>query len=159
MDKQFLGVELGHYVMIIITGIPVFFFWCWVYRRRTSTVKRRTMTWLGTIITAPILYVVLIMTWIMISEYYPNRDFDKMMWQTNKDERYEYTHDLIKSKILLGKTRDQVLNLLGDDADTSQIDELGYDIGFRPELTGIDPSYLIIDFKNGKVDTLIEQDK
>ena len=117
------------------------------------------MTWLLTLITAPFFYVIVILIWIVIIEHYPNREFDKKMWQTDKDKRYEYTHDLINSKILIGKTKNQVLQLLGDDADTSQINELGYDIGFRPKLMGIDPSYLIIDFKDGKAHAIIEHDK
>jgi|SRR6185437_859523 len=147
------------FVIALTLSFPLFFFWRWIFRKRASKLNRRIATWLLTLTTAPILYAIVILIWIAIIEYYPNRDFDKKMWQTNKDERYEYTHDLINSKILLGKTESQVLKLLGNDADTSQTSELQYNIGFRPELLGIDPSYLIIDFKNGKVNAVIEHDR
>jgi len=117
------------------------------------------MTSLLTLLTAPVLYIIVILIWIAIEEYYPNRSFDKKMWQTQKEVRYEYSHDLINSKILIGKTRNQVLQLLGNDTDTTQTEELYYDIGYRPELTGIDPSTILIHFKNGRVDTVIEHDR
>ena len=159
MGKQFLGFDLAVYIIPLVFGIPVFFFWRWVFRKFTSARHRLITTWVITIISTPVVYVIIVLGFFLISEYYPDRDFNKNSWQTNKEVRYEYTHDLIKSKILIGKTKKEVLQILGNDADTSQIDELGYDIGYRPEITGIDPSYLIIDFKNGKVDTVIEHDR
>jgi len=91
-------------------------------------------------------------------EYYPNRDFNQKAWMADTDKRYEYSRDLIKSKLLIGKTRPQVEQLLGKNDDTSKT-ELYYYIGFRPELGGIDPSNIEVYFKNEKVDSVIEHDR
>jgi len=87
---------------------------------------------------------------------YPDRDFDKAKWLKNKEKRYEYARDLIESGILLGKSKSEVLTMLGKDADTTRTDELGYDIGSKPAVNGVDQSYLVIDFKSGEVVTVSE---
>ncbi len=115
------------------------------------------MIWLVTVLTTPVLYGVLILIFLFTSEYYPNRHFDQKVWKTDSDRRYEYSHDLVDSKILMGKTKKQVIQVLGD-RDTSN-NEIYYYIGYRPEIGGIDPSSIIIDFKNGKVDSVFEHDK
>jgi len=78
------------------------------------------------------------------------------MWHINKEKRYEYTRNLIESRMLIGKTKNEVVKILGDDADTSKVGRLGYDIGSQPEITGVDPGYLIINFKNDRADSVIE---
>ena len=95
---------------------------------------------------------------IGIIEYYPNRDFDKKAWLTDSDKRYEYTHDLISSKLLIGKSKVEVVQMLGK-TDTTQTNELYYYIGYRPVFTGIDPSNIEVDFRKGKVNNVEEHDK
>jgi len=151
-------MDIAVLIILVVIGLPLFLFWRWVFRKTVSKVKRLTLTWTLTILSAPLVYVIIGLVWIEGVEYYPNRDFDQKTWKADSDSRYEYTHDLIKSKMLIGKTRPQVLEILGNNGDTSQT-ELYYYIGFRPELTGIDPSNIVVDFKNGKVDTVIENDK
>jgi hypothetical protein len=156
---QIFGMDISAYVILIILGTPIYFFWRWFFRKSEPRVRKVILTWLATIIATPIFYVTVVLIFILVSEYYPNRDFEKKLWQNDKEHRYEYTHDLIQRKILIGKSKKQVLQLLGKDTDTTQTVSLEYDIGFRPELTGIDPSYLIINFKNGRVDNVEEYDK
>ena len=151
-------MDLSAVGLIVVLTLPVFFFWRWIYRKINATFKRRILIWLTTIITAPILYAGVILLWMFSMEYYPNRDFNQKAWMADTDKRYEYSRDLIKSKLLIGKTRPQVEQLLGKNDDTSKT-ELYYYIGFRPELGGIDPSNIEVYFKNEKVDSVIEHDR
>ncbi|HZY35051.1 MAG TPA: hypothetical protein VFE53_00295 [Mucilaginibacter sp.] len=151
-------MDIAVLIILLFIGLPLFFFWRWVFRKTVSSAKKGVLVWTLTILSAPAIYVLVGLIWIGGIEYYPNRDFDQRAWKADSDSRYEYTHDLIKSKLLIGKTRSQVLQILGDHGDTSQT-ELYYYIGFRPEITGIDPSNIVVEFKNGKVDTVIENDK
>jgi len=153
-----MGLDFSAIIIILVLSIPAFLFWRWVFRKSASKVNRVLLALLLTVITSPILYGLIIIGWVTVSSYYPNRRFNAKAWFADSDSRYEYTHDLIDRKLLIGKTRRQVEQLLGKNSDTSQI-ELYYYIGFRPEITGIDPSSLIIDFKQGKVDTVIEHDR
>jgi len=52
---------------------------------------------------------------------------------------------------LIGKTKDEVIELLGDDFYSYDENHIVYDLGFVPELLNIDPDVLDIYFENGKV--------
>ena len=51
---------------------------------------------------------------------------------------------------------DEVKHLLGDEYQESGRDRWSYYLGFRPQLFGIDPDYLDIDFKNGRVIKVVQ---
>ncbi len=109
-----------------------------------------------TVITTPIFYAVIVLTFFYISEYYPNKHFDQKQWFANKDERYEYSENIIESKILAGKTKAQVRQILGDEGNNDKDNDWYYDLGYRPEFANIDPDNLEITFKNGKVTAVIQ---
>lgn len=147
-----LGVGLDAWIIVIILTIPIFFIWRWIFKKFIQTkLKRRIITWLVTIVSAPFIYATIIFLWILSVEYYPKNHFDKQKWINDKDERYELSDDIINSKMLIGKTKFEIKALLGDEGNKTGDNEWYYDLGFRPELTGIDPDNLEIDFKNGKV--------
>ncbi len=87
----------------------------------------------------------------MVIHYYPSRDFDAKKWRDDVEKRYELSEDLIESKVLVGKTMDEVRQLLGDDYDISGKEEWTYYLGVRPQLFPIDHDYLRIEFKDGRV--------
>jgi hypothetical protein len=94
----------------------------------------------------------------MIINYYPHRDFNKQQWLKNKETRYEYSKDIIESNILIGKTKAQVISILGDAGNLNTDDTWYYGLGYKPELFNIDPSSLAINFKNGKVVNVEQHD-
>lgn len=144
---------------MIILAIPIFLLWRWLFKKFIATkLKRRIITWLVTIVSTPIIYGTIALLIILSIEYYPKRDFDKKQWLTDKDKRYELSEDMIDSKMLIGKTKSEIKSLLGDEGNKVGDNEWYYNLGFRPELTGIDPDNLEIDFKNGKV-VSVEQHK
>ena len=61
------------------------------------------------------------------------------------------SNDIIKSEILIGKTKEEVIELLGDDFYTYNENHIAYDLGFVPGLFNIDPDVLDIYFEKGKV--------
>lgn len=148
---EFFGVSIEVYLILIILGIPVFFVWRRIFKNRNMQVRsRRTIVWLVTIITTPLLYGGLAMLLIFIMEYYPKQDFNKKEW-LNKNKRYEYSDDIIDSKMLINKSKNEVRKILGDESNLDTSDTWYYDLGFRPELLNIDPYSLEVDFNNGKV--------
>jgi hypothetical protein len=82
--------------------------------------------------------------------YHPNDEFDKARWHTDKEKRYELSEDIIKSELLIGKSKAEVKQLLGDDYDGTE-DDWHYYLGFVPSIGGIDPDVLDIYFEGGKV--------
>jgi len=80
--------------------------------------------------------------------YYPNKDFDQNKWKSNIEARYEMSKDIIDSKLLIGKTKKEVVDLLGSDFYTHGENHIFYDLGFVPGLLNIDPDFLDIYFEN-----------
>ncbi len=53
--------------------------------------------------------------------------------------------------MLIGKTKNDVRKILGDEGNLDSNDNWYYELGFTPEIGNIDPDELDIEFKNGKV--------
>lgn len=140
-------------IIILILAIPVYFFNKWILKRlKLGNEKyRKYIALIPTVILSPLLYVGIIMIWIFSISYYPKTDFDKNEWNENIEERYKMSKDIIKSEMLIGKTKEEVIKLLGDDYDTYDESHIAYDLGFVPGLFNIDPDVLDIYFQNGKV--------
>lgn len=140
-------------IIILILAIPVYFLSKWILKKFKlgNDKNRRFLAIIPTIIISPILYVGIIMIWIFSISYYPKTDFNKQKWESNKDERYKMSNDIIKNELLIGKTKDEVINLLGNDFYKYDDNHIAYDLGFVPGLFNIDPDVLDIYFENGKV--------
>ncbi len=149
---ELFGVSIEVYFILIILGVPTYFFWRWVLKKFISDDKsRKVATLTATIFSTPFIYLVIVMLWIMSISYYPSADFDKQKWQNDIEKRYELTDDLIDNEVLIGKSMKQVKKLLGTDYQESGKDRWSYYLGTKPALFAIDPDYLDIDFKNGRV--------
>lgn len=140
-------------VIILILAIPVYFLTKWIFKKLKlgNEKNRKYLAIIPTIILSPLLYVGIIMIWIFSVSYYPKTNFKKQEWNENKEERYKMSKDIIKSDILIGKTMEEVIELLGDDFYSYEDNHIVYDLGFVPRLFNIDPDVLEIYFKNGKV--------
>jgi hypothetical protein len=147
------GVSIEVYFILIILGIPTFYVWRNVFKRYIKIDKtRKIWTWTATLLLTPCIYVGLIMLLVFSISYYPNRDFDRQKWSDNQDKRYEFSNDIIESKMLIGKSKAQVRQLLGNEGDNKDSFNVWiFGLGIRPELGNIDYSYLQVDFKGGKV--------
>lgn len=147
------GLSIEVYFILIILGIPAFFFWRWLFKNFIKVGRTRQIyTWAATIILTPLIYVTIVLLIIYFISYYPSRNFDRKKWLTDKEKRYELSQDLIKSKILIGKSKIEVKQFLCDKEDNQdQFDTWDFGLGYRPGLFNIDPDYLEIEFKNKKV--------
>jgi hypothetical protein len=153
-SKSFFGIGLDAYLIIIVLGIPLFFIWREVFKKKiVSKRKRVIVTWLMTVFSTPLVYTVIILIWFLAGNYYPNHNFEKACWINNKDDRYELCDDIIGSKILIGKTKAAVKNLLGDESNKEDSDDWFYDLGFTPG--SIDPDSMEIKFKSEKVESVV----
>ncbi len=149
---ELYGISIEVYFILLILGLPVYFICRKVFRKfikKDST--RRIAVWISTIILTPVLYGGLILLFFFIISYHPNYNFDKKAWLDNKEERYKLSEDIINSKLLVGKTKSEVRNLLGDDGNLDTTDNWHYYLGFKPQFASIDPDVLEIEFKNDRV--------
>ena len=65
--------------------------------------------------------------------------------------KYEMTDDLVDNGKLIGKTKEEIIELLGQEDVSLDGSRWTYYLGFKPSLLGIDPDVLEIEFKDGKV--------
>lgn len=149
---ELFGVSIEVYFIILILSISTFYIWRSIFRKYLiDKQKQKIATWIATIIATPLIYIGLVILWIFSISYYPSNDFDRQKWLNNKEKRYEFSKEIIESKMLIGKTKAEVKAILGDEGNSESSDLWNYYLGFRPQLFGVDPDVLDIEFEKGKV--------
>ena len=83
--------------------------------------------------------------------YYPQKVFNQHDWEKYADSRFTMSSFIIKRRILMGKTKDEVFNILGSQECIVGQNMIEYNIGFIPGPFNIDPEVLQIIFENEKV--------
>ena len=151
-----MGLDFSVYLINLGISIPTFFLLRWILKKfiKTDDSLRRLITWTGTIILTPLIYVGLIVVFVFYVSYYPTKEFNETGWQTEKEKRYEMTKDIIDNDLLIGKTKEEIVKTLGDDYFKYNEDHWGYEVGFVPGLFNIDPDVLDIHFKDDKVESV-----
>lgn len=148
---SYLRESLGIGIVLLVIGIPTFVFWHWLFKRNIKDDKtRKLITWVVELLTTPVLYFGIISLFLLYLNYQPSHTFTKERWSIDKQKRYELFGDIIKSKMLIGKTKSEVINLLGMDQNNIDKNRWTYYLGITSGL-GIDPDILEIEFKEGKV--------
>lgn len=151
-------IGLLFFVMLLV-AIPLFFFFRWLFGAHwrhhfESEVTRMVGTWIATIVSIPIVCIAVAILFVKASEYYPDRRFTKEAWMGNADKRYELTKKLISSKMLIGKTREEVVQILGQNTADSDTSTMYYSIGFIPlfmDTHNLSPALLYVKFQNNRV--------
>ncbi|MEP2690442.1 hypothetical protein [Maribacter dokdonensis] len=140
-------------IIILLIAIPTYFILRWILKRYQigNANSQKFIAIISTIILSPLIYVVFVVIWMFSIAYYPKKHFDKNKWKSNIEARYEMSKDIINSKLLIGKTNNEVIDLLGSDYYTHSENHISYDLGIVPGLLNIDPDFLDIYFENQKV--------
>lgn len=80
------------------------------------------------------------------------KQFDKEVWKNNPLSRYQMVDDLIESQLLIEKTKEEVIELLG--SPTARIsqgkDAFVYKLGTPPSFFQSEPEQLLIIFEDDK---------
>jgi hypothetical protein len=140
-------------IIVLILAIPIYFLSKWILKKWNfgNEKNRKYLAIIPSVVLSPIVYIGVIYLWIFSISYYPTNDFDKQTWESNPEERYKMSEDIIESKMLIGKTKQEIVELLGNDFYSYSENHIAYGLGFIPGLFNIDPDVLDIYFENGKV--------
>lgn len=138
-------------------SIPVFYLVRWILTKfkLRSDKRREYIAILPTIILSPILYLAILFVVLFVYAYYPKEAFNRLEWINNPQERYEMSENIIESNMLIGKSKDEVIKLLGSDYSVSN-DSIYYYIGMLPGLFRLEPDILDIYFEGGKVVRVVQ---
>jgi hypothetical protein len=79
--------------------------------------------------------------------------FDENIWRSEPARRYNLVDDIIESQLLIGKTKDEVIALLGDSYSTLSLNQESfiYSLGKPPSFFEPKEELLVIVFVNQKV--------
>ncbi|WP_298900716.1 hypothetical protein [uncultured Psychroserpens sp.] len=79
--------------------------------------------------------------------------FDQSKWITNPTQRYKMANDIVESKLLIGKTKDEVISLLGEPEMTLEAggDTLLYKLGNAPSFFKSEQDRLVVLLYNNVV--------
>ena len=140
-------------VTILIFAILIYFLSKWILKRLKlgNEKNRKIISSIIAIIFSPTTYVGLIVIWSSIANYYPKEEFSKVKWDNNIEERYVMSKDIIKNKILIGKTKDEVIELLGNEFQKYDENHIAYSLGTVPGFFNLDPDVLDIFFGDARV--------
>lgn len=137
-------------LILILVAIPTYIFSKLILKKLNigNGINRNFTALIPTLILIPIIFAGI--TYLGVF-YYPSYEFNKQNWEVNKEERYKMSEDIIDSKMLIGKTKVEITELLGPDFYTYNENHNAFALGFVPGLIKIDPDVLDIFFENGKV--------
>lgn len=140
-------------VLICIVFVLVFLF--------LNTVdKRKWLTFLVSLVLTPIVYFYMVYPMINIfSSYHHQKYFKAELWKENPELRYEISDDMIDSEVLMGKTKTEIISLLGtyewlgwNDALKKHNDnKWNYSLGIEPGAFNTKKECIELVFKNDKV--------
>ena len=86
------------------------------------------------------------------SEYhYIKKNYNKSDWESFIEARFTMSENITKKKILIGKSMEEVIELLGEKECIIGEDFIKYYLGCVPRPICIDPDMLLILFNDGKV--------
>ncbi|MCA8831150.1 hypothetical protein [Hymenobacter pini] len=149
----------------LVLSVLSFFVWRWLVSKipNNNSIHKNAFSIFMVICTSPVVFFVVLYLCLFSSVYYYKYGFDSRGWLKNPEKRYEMTTDMIESKMLIGKTKEEVSELLGDERrlewTKDGLDCWQYYIGDKPTLgADLDPDAIDVYFKNGKVVQVYEHE-
>ena len=146
-------------LIVLLIAIPTFFILRWILKRFIKNKKARNWTSIvATLIVVPILYFGLIIGIFSYLFYEPQYDFKKERWFADKNARFEMRDDLVNSRILIGKSKSEIIDLIGKSDSNDSIENWTYDLGMSGAGFGWQFNYLKLTFENNKVSDVKKQE-
>ena len=144
------------YVLAVITlliGVFIFFLIKFILKKFKIIPPNRfkVISFLIALCLSPIVYSLIVAIYLFSYSGHPQIKFNNNLWYSKIHERYKMSEDIIDSKMLIGKNKEGVIKLLGDDFYEYNSNHIAYYLGFVPRAFTIDPDVLDIYFEAGKV--------
>ncbi|WP_299890716.1 hypothetical protein [uncultured Lacinutrix sp.] len=139
-------------IIILIIAIPTYFIVKWLLKRFIVDIKTLKITSIvGTAILAPFIYIGFILIFMSYLFYQPQYEFNKNKWMASKHLRHEMRDDIVESRILNGKNKSEIVELIGESKNNDSLDIWVYDLGMSSAGFGWQFNSLELSFENGQV--------
>ena len=139
-------------IFLLIVFVLVFLF--------VNTIdKRKWLTFIISVIATPFVYFYGFYPMVNIfSSYHHEKYFDSSGWKGSKDLRYEMSDDLVASKELIGRSKDDVKMLLGnydwlswnDSIHGKDLNYWNYGLGIEPGAMNDQKENMLVVFENNR---------
>ena len=157
--EEYFNISSENWFFHLLIGILLFLIFKWIIGKFVKKSKLKIFySLLSTIIFTPIVFNISIIIFfsILFYEYHPESKFDTIKWVEEKNIRHEMKKDLINSEILIGKTKNEIISILGipDNNINVSIDTIKnwtYYLGSEGHGMRSKFHYLSLNFKNNKV--------
>ena len=139
-----------YFVLIqIVLLVPSFYFYRFIFRK-VGAVYFKTYSYIFAIL------IPVLLTWLFItinSEYiHPwirSEEFNSQKWKSKTNLRYRMVNDIIDNQRLIGKTKEEVTQILGKDTEEGPCNKcIGYSTNEPDQGFSIDHEVLEINFDN-----------
>lgn len=140
-------------VILLIVAIPTYFLSKWIISKISVLVGKRKLAYelFLTIVLTPTFYILFISSVVLSSTFYLKTKFHRTKWGNSSKERYKMSNNIVRSNILIGKNKEEVVKLLGGEFYSKDINSISNELGHAPGIFNIDPDFLDILFKDGVV--------
>ena len=142
---------------LFVVFIILVFVLTWLFANTID--KRKWISLLISLIATPIVYFFVFYPFINIFiSYHHQKHFDSEAWKAKPALRYEMSPQVVNQNLFLGKTKEEVKEILGksewygwDDAiKANSPDKWNYNLGFKPGAFNMTQECLEIVFENDK---------
>ncbi len=114
--------------------------------------KQRNITSLGiAVFISPILFIIISFIYLSWFLYEPEREFDRKRWVSDPALRYEMKEDIVDNRLLEGKSKKQIIELIGRPDNSDSLNVWNYDLGSSSAGLGWQYNYLQLIFEMEKV--------
>lgn len=151
-------------ILWFIFNLIVFIIICFLSPRITKLLKTNhwilnSFAWIANLLIIALFYIPIYNLSIIIWQHYPDMPFNQKVWVSETYERYMMNAKLIEDKVLIGKTTQEVEQLLGkEDREKQRNVRWIYSTGYLPGPFTFLPHVIDIEFEADTVVRVTEYD-
>jgi len=159
---EYFNISSGNWYFQLAIAILLYLIINWIVGKFIKKGLLKTvLTAVSSIILTPIVYYAFATIFLsaLFYEYHPELKFNSIEWAENKADRHHMRKDLFESELLIGKTKKEVVAILGKPENNIKVEmdtfkKWNYFMGSEGHGMGWKFHYLDLHFKNGKIDSI-----
>lgn len=159
---EYFNISFGNWYFQLVIVILLYLIINWIVGKFIKKrILKTIITTASSVILTPIVYLIFVTIFLsfIFYEYHPELKFNSIEWSENKKDRHHMRKDLIDSKLLIGKTKNEIIGILGKPENNFniEIDTLknwNYSMGSEGHGMGWKFHNLDLYFKNGEIDSV-----
>lgn len=159
---EYFNISSGNWYFQLVIVILLYLIINWIVGKFIRKgISKTIVTIASSVILTPIVYSIFVAIFFsfIFYEYHPELKFNSIEWSENKKDRHHMRKDLIESKLLIGKTKNEIVGILGKPENNFKIEmdtlkSWNYSMGSEGHGMGWKFHNLDLYFKNGKIDSI-----